>query len=104
MEAITTSEFSGSGSGPGSSTADQGSEAVRAGSESHEARKILFQTGIRRGWLDLTEIDRALPAGSLSPPERWLLFYSLRAAGVEIRDQQGGTLDAIPGDTPRPDA
>ncbi len=42
---------------------------MRAGSDSHEARKALFQTGIRRGWLDLAEIDRALPAGSLSPPE-----------------------------------
>ncbi len=77
---------------------------MRAGSESPEARKTLFQTGIRRGWLDLAEIDRALPAGSLSPPERWLLFYSLRAAGVEIRDEQGAPLDAIPGDPPRPDA
>jgi hypothetical protein len=78
-------------------------EAVRAGSDSHGARKALFQTGIRRGWLDLAEIDRALPAGSLSPPERWLLFYSLRAAGVEIRDGQGSALDSIPGDPPRPD-
>ncbi len=77
---------------------------MRAGSESHEARKALFQTGIRRGWLDLAEIDRALPAGSLSPPERWLLFYSLRAAGVEIRDDQGAAVDALPGDPPRPDA
>ncbi len=76
---------------------------MRSGSESHEARKFLFQTGIRRGWLDLVEIDRALPTGSLSPPERWLLFYSLRAAGVEIRDQQGAVVDAIPGDPPRPD-
>ncbi len=76
---------------------------MRAGSDSHEARKTLFQTGIRRGWLDLAGIDRALPAGSLSPPERWLLFYSLRAAGVEIRDQQGTRVDAIPGEPPGPD-
>jgi hypothetical protein len=75
---------------------------VRSGSESHEARKTLFQTGIRRGWLDLAEIDRALPAGSLSLPERWLLFYSLQAAGVEIREQ-GANLDGSPGDPPRPD-
>lgn len=77
---------------------------MRPGSDSHEARKTLFQTGIRRGWLDLSEIDRALPAGSLSPPERWLLFYSLRAAGVEIRDDQGAAVDAAPGDPPQPDA
>jgi hypothetical protein len=77
---------------------------VRAGSESHEARKTLFQLGIRRGWLELAEIDRALPPGSLSPPERWLLFYSLRAAGVEIRDEQGTALESPPEQPPQPDA
>jgi hypothetical protein len=76
---------------------------VRPGSESHEARKTLFQVGIRRGWLDLAEIDRALPAGCLTPPERWLLFYSLRAAGVEIRDPEGAPLDAPP-ESAQPDA
>ncbi len=92
-------------SGPGGSFAGAGEEAVRAGSESHEARKALFQTGIRRGWLELAEIDRALPAGSLSPPERWLLFYSLRAAGVQIRDEHGAALGVMPGDPPQqPDA
>jgi hypothetical protein len=63
---------------------------VKPGSESHEARKALFQLGIRRGHLTLDEIDRALPPGSLSPSERWLLFYSLRASGVDIRDRGGG--------------
>lgn len=77
---------------------------MRGGSESHEARKTLFQLGIRRGWLELAEIDRALPQGSLSPPERWLLFYSLRAAGVEIRDSQGETLETIPELPAQPDA
>jgi hypothetical protein len=76
---------------------------LRAGSESHEARKTLFQLGIRRGWVDLVEIDRALPAGSLSPPERWLLFYSLRAAGVEIRDKQGSALETLPDEPAQPD-
>lgn len=76
---------------------------MRPGSESHEARKTLFQVGIRRGWLDLAEIDRALPAGCLTPPERWLLFYSLRAAGVEIRDPQGAPLDTPP-EPAQPDA
>ncbi len=65
-------------------------------SESHEARKTLFQVGIRRGHLTLDEIDRALPPGSLSPAERWLLFYSLRAAGVEIRDRGGTTVEVPP--------
>ncbi len=76
---------------------------MRPGSESHEARKTLFQVGIRRGWLELAEIDRALPPGSLSPPERWLLFYSLRAAGVEIRDPQGASLESPP-EPAHPDA
>ncbi len=62
---------------------------MKGGSESHEARKALFQLGIKRGTLTLDEIDRALPPGSLSPAERWLLFYSLRAAGVEILDRGG---------------
>ncbi len=71
------------------------------GSESHEARKALFQLGIRRGYLSLDEIDRALPPGSLSPSERWLLFYSLRAAGVDIRDRTGDEVERDPsGDRP----
>ncbi len=73
---------------------------MRQGSESHEARKALFQLGIRRGHLSLDEIDRALPPGSLSPSERWLLFYSLRAAGVDIRDRSG---DALEGERRPPD-
>jgi hypothetical protein len=76
---------------------------VRHGSESHEARKALFQLGIRRGHVSLDEIDRALPAGSLSPSERWLLFYSLRAAGVEIRDRAGSSVEVAtqpPSDLP----
>ncbi len=72
---------------------------MRGGSESHEARKALFQVGIRRGILTLDEIDRALPPGSLSPSERWLLFYSLRAAGVEIRDRGGSSVD-VPREPP----
>jgi hypothetical protein len=69
---------------------------VKHGSETHQARKALFQLGIRRGHLSLDEIDRALPAGSLSPSERWLLFYSLRAAGVEIRDREGAHVEVEP--------
>jgi hypothetical protein len=71
-------------------------------SASHEARKALFQVGIRRGHLSVEEIDRALPSGSLSPAERWLLFYSLRAAGVEIRDGRGDAVTDIPGEPPGP--
>jgi hypothetical protein len=52
----------------------------------HKERKALFQRGIREGCLAVSEIERALPPGSLTPSERWLLYYSLRAAGVTIRD------------------
>ena len=78
---------------------------MRHGSQTHEARKALFQVGIRRGYLSLDEIERALPAGSLSPAERWLLFYSLRAAGVDIRDREGAHVEVEPeppGDLPPP--
>lgn len=51
---------------------------------SHVARKELFRHGIRQGYLTVAEIEEALPAGSLTPAERWLLYYSLRAAEVEI--------------------
>ena len=76
---------------------------MKPASESHEARKALFQLGIRRGHLTVSEIDRALPAGSLSPTERWLLFYSLRAAGVELRDDRGTSLEQLPGEPPAPE-
>jgi len=59
----------------------------------HKARKALFTKGIRRGFLTLQDIDEALPAGSLTDAERWLLFYSLHAARVEVRDEEGRRLD-----------
>lgn len=59
-------------------------------SASHRARKELFQRGIQQGWLTVQEVERAMPQGSLTDAERWLLYYSLRASGVEIRDAQGG--------------
>jgi hypothetical protein len=60
---------------------------------SHKARKALFTRGIRRGYLLIHEIDEALPPGSLTDAERWLLFYSLKASRVEVRDVNGHTLD-----------
>ena len=60
---------------------------------SHKARKALFTRGIRRGYLLVGEIDEALPPGSLTDAERWLLFYSLRASRVEVRDSNGNALD-----------
>jgi hypothetical protein len=67
--------------------------------QNHHARKSLFQRGIQQGVLTVQEIERALPAGSISDADRWLLYYSLRASGVEIRDEAGVELsgsDAAP--------
>lgn len=52
--------------------------------KSHFARKALFRKGVRQGYLTVEEIEEALPAGTLTPAERWLLYYSLRAAEIEI--------------------
>ncbi|HZX93285.1 MAG TPA: RNA polymerase sigma factor region1.1 domain-containing protein [Myxococcales bacterium] len=60
---------------------------------SHKARKALFTRGIRRGFLTVGEIDEALPSGSLTDAERWLLYYSLHAARVEILDSRGKRVD-----------
>jgi hypothetical protein len=62
--------------------------ALKVG-RSHKARKALFTRGIRRGFLTVAEIDEALPPGSLTDAERWLLYYSLHAARVEVLDQRG---------------
>lgn len=62
-------------------------------SRSHHARKELFQRGIRQGYLTIQDIERALPDGALSDPERWLLYYSLRASGVEIREEPSTELE-----------
>ncbi len=58
-------------------------------SATHGARKALFQRGIRQGELTVRDIELALPPGTLTSSERWLLYYSLRAAGVEIREGDG---------------
>jgi hypothetical protein len=56
---------------------------------SHQARKALFTRGIRRGFLTVEEIDEALPPGSLTDAERWLLYYSLHASRIEVLDRRG---------------
>lgn len=71
---------------------------------SHKARKALFTRGIRRGYLVLAEIDEALPSGSLTDAERWLLFYSLHAARVEVRDSEGRSVDMKAHAGPQPEA
>jgi len=65
---------------------------------SHKARKALFARGIRRGFLSVAEINHALPPGSLTDAERWLLYYSLKASRVEIRDGNGQAVE--PGERP----
>ena len=61
--------------------------------QSYVARKRLFAKGLRDGRLTVQEIERALPAGTLTAAERWLLYYSLRAAQVEIIDEVTGEVD-----------
>ncbi len=58
----------------------------------HREHKELFKLGLSRGWVTVDEIERAMPSGSMSPAERWLLYYSLRAAEVEIRDESGSVV------------
>ena len=60
---------------------------------SYVARKTLFAKGIREGRLTVQEIERALPEGTLTAAERWLLYYSLRAAEVDIVDEVTGEVD-----------
>ena len=36
--------------------------------------------------MTIAEIDEALPLSSMTSAERWLLYYSLNAIGVEIRE------------------
>jgi hypothetical protein len=61
--------------------------------KSYLARKALFAKGLREGRLTVQEIEQALPPGTLTAAERWLLYYSLRAAQVEIVDEVTGQVD-----------
>jgi hypothetical protein len=57
--------------------------------QSHRARKELFARGLRRGYLSVDEIDACLPEGCMTPSERWLLYFSFRAAQIDIRGDLG---------------
>ncbi len=61
--------------------------------KSYLARTQLFKKGVREGRLTVQEIERALPAGTLTAAERWLLYYSLRAARIQIVDEVSGEVD-----------
>lgn len=54
----------------------------------YQARRKLFEKGLKEGRLTVQEIEEALPAGTLSNAERWLLLYSLKAAQVEIVEKE----------------
>lgn len=60
---------------------------------SHIARKELFRKGVRKGFLTVEEIESALPPGALAAAERWLLYYSLRAAEIEIIGDESESLE-----------
>ncbi len=60
---------------------------------SYEARKALFTKGFRERRLTVQEIEAALPPGTLTAAERWLLYYSFRSARVEIVDEETGVAD-----------
>lgn len=53
----------------------------------HQARRELFTKGLREGRLKVREIEEALPQGCMTASERWLLYYSLRAAGIELEGE-----------------
>lgn len=63
--------------------------------ESHQARKELFRKGVRRGFLTVEEIEKSLPPGVLAAAERWLLYYSLRAAEIEILADEADALESM---------
>jgi hypothetical protein len=61
--------------------------------KTNNARKELFARGLRERRLSVQEIESALPEGSLTAAERWLLYYCLRAAEVQIVDERTGQAD-----------
>ncbi len=66
---------------------------------SHRMRKALFVRGLRQGYLNVEEVEAAVPPGTMSAAERWLLYFSLRASEVELRDADGHILtpdDLVP--------
>jgi hypothetical protein len=70
--------------------------------KNHRARKELFARGLRQGYLDVEEIEQAMPEGSLTPSERWLLYFSLRAAEIEIRLEPGAEAPPPGAESPPP--
>ena len=46
--------------------------------------------------MTIQEIEDSLPSEALTAAERWLLYYSLHAAEIEIRDECGATVEVPP--------
>lgn len=68
---------------------------------SYLARKALFAKGLKSGRLTIREIEEAVPQGSLNQAERWLLYYSLHSAEVEIVDDEADS-PPVPEEHPSP--
>ena len=58
----------------------------------HRWRRELFIQGIRHGYLHVEDVEDTLPDGLLTASEKWLLYFSLRAMGVQLRDATGAVL------------
>jgi hypothetical protein len=54
---------------------------------------VLELAGPGGGEAHVDSEDRALAQGTQSDAERWLLFYSLKASRVEVRDGEGNAVD-----------
>jgi hypothetical protein len=65
-------------------------QAKRRSRKAPSSRPALFAKGLRQGFLTFDEIEVALVGEALTPAERWLLYYSLRAAQIEIRVRRAG--------------
>ncbi len=60
----------------------------------HRLRKALFVRGLKQGYLNVDDVEAAVPPGMMTAAERWLLYFSLRASDVELRDSDGRVLTA----------
>jgi hypothetical protein len=56
--------------------------------KSHRDKIHLFQEGLRRGFVTSQEVDAVFFEDQANDAERWLLYYSLQAAEIEIRNQK----------------
>lgn len=59
--------------------------------KNHREKILLFQAGLRRGFVTSQEVEAVIPEDQVNDAERWLLYYSLQASEIEIRDQKSTT-------------